>query len=382
MKKILSAAAITFAFTAFASAFTWSGLIDNSTSLSTSDFKKFGLNQSNGIYLSMGSALSASGNVRFATEGMYKYNLNVADLDKGKSNFTNIADLTLLKLYGTWAAGNGSFELNAGRFSYSDLSSVVFSQASDGLNLAYDTSDFRIGCYAGYTGLLNSLNVSMTDAGKTSNKQFYNLCAGYIPLSLDLSYKTLFDSNVIGLQGIYFLKTDDKLTDKFYVTLSLNGPISTIGSYSIKGTVGSEKFENVMLYGAADFSAYLSSALVVTTGAEYASGNNFDGNVKSFKTITSSSACKMGGGIPLSGVFTPKLSAMLVYGKFYGNLTEKVVFAVPGNEMKSQGSDTSCSLIFNVLSDVQIATDISAYVEFNKKEYNYYSATLRASLAF
>ena len=379
MKKILSTFVALLFISTFASAFSWSGLVDNTTKGSTSTMESFGLYQTNGIYLSMNVPLSKTGNLSFVTEGMYKYTLT-ANSKAGNPVFTNIADLSLFKIGGNWKVGNNVLTLNAGRFSYSDLSSVIFSQASDGLYFTYDSTSLKVSLYAGYTGLINSLNVTMLDPSSTSNSQFYNLCPGYIPLAADFAYKTLFGANSVTLQAIYFLDPKRELTDKFYGTLSLSGPISSIASYNLLASLGSENFKNLMLYSSANFSFYLGNFAVVSAGAEYASGQN--GPFTAFRTITSRTAYYANGGMETSSILMPKVSAMFVFGKLYANITEKVVFSLPGSEITGQGSDTSLSLICNVMSDVQIGTDINVYADFTSSAMNYYAASLKASLAF
>ena len=379
MKKILSTLAALFVISTCASAFTWSGLIDNTSRLSSSTLDSFNFYQTNGIYLSLNVPVTKNGGFRFSTEGMYKYTFYSFN-NNAISKFTNIADLTLCKVDGNLKIGNNVLSLSAGRFSYSDFTLSIFSQPSDGLYLSYNTTSLKLAFYAGYTGLINSFNVIMLDASTTSNEQFYNLCPGYIPLSADFSYKTLFGSNNLGLQAFYFLDPKQELGDKFYGTLSLSGPISSAISYKIQASLGSEKFENLMLYSTANLYYYLGNFAVITAGGEYASGEN--GPFTYFKTITSHTAYYANGGTETTALLMPKLSAMFVFGKLYANISEKIVFTLPSSEITLQGSDTVFSLLFNVMSDLQIGSDIIAYIDFNTSSSNYYAASLKASLSF
>ena len=203
-KKIICAAASCILFASSLCAVTWSGVIDDNTKLSTSYFSAFSLYQSNGIYLSLNSKLGDSG-LRLASECSYKYKANIPFSSIESSTFTNVVDLSLLKLSGTWTLPSGAIFINLGRFYFSDLSGILFTQNSDGVFVSYDSMKLSAGFYSGYTGLQNSLNVSMIDT-YSYDYDFYNLCTGYIPLIANFVYKSLLKTNTIGLQLSGFLE--------------------------------------------------------------------------------------------------------------------------------------------------------------------------------
>ena len=216
MKKIIvsSVLAVTCLLSS-AFAFSWSGLVDNNTKISENhDFSKPVLNQSNGVYLSGYSNIGDAGNMRFTAEALYKYSFNY-DIKDNKSDLKNVADLDLFKFAGEWAVGPGKVSLSAGRFQYSDFSDAVFKQVSDGLYINFNNAKMKGAVYAGYTGLLNRLNVSMAENDSEENEQFYALCPMYIPVLADFSYKALFESHTIGLQlaGFIPLKEENKRQD-------------------------------------------------------------------------------------------------------------------------------------------------------------------------
>lgn len=361
-------------------AFTWSGLVDNTTKGSTTDFENFGLYQANSLYLSMAVPVSASGNLKFSAEGLYKYNLNKTG---DTSVFTNIVDLDLFKFAGKWNSDKGVAALAAGRFSYSDDSGVVFSQTSDGINFSFEGASLRTSVYAGYTGLLNSLNVSMLAVNPDAdNTQFYDLCAGYVPLGLEIACTSLFGSNTIALQGLYFLDPARNMNDKLYGTLSLKGPLASIGAYSFVTTLGAADLSDFtpMIYSKIDFTCYVAQSGIISFGAEYASGAQF--GLDPFSTVTSKTATNAGGGMQLSGMILPNITGIFVYNNLFASLSEKVVCAMPEEELTFQGFDTTLSVLYNVLSDVQIGCDIAAFADISASSLSYCAATLKASLSF
>ena len=382
MKKLLSGI---FAACLFASSFalTWSGVIDNNSKAGANyDFSTITFRQSNGIYLSVVAPVTQSGTLKFSAEGLYRYYLDV-NAKTNKASFKNIADCDLLKLSGVWKLNSGAVSLDVGRFYMTDVTKTVFSQTSDGVYVTYDSLKFKLGLYAGYTGLLNRLNVGMnglTDDTIKSNEQFYRLCPGYIPLALDISYKALLETNTIGAQAEVFIPTSQKNDMRFYGTLYLNGAIGTAGNYRFKATYGTSKFENAMLDTSLDLNFFIGTSAMATAGAEYISGKQ--GPFDPFKTITVRSVYSNGNYD--SGLIVPKIAVLYAKNNFGASLTEKVIVSMPKEEANLYGFDTTVSLVYNVFSDVKIGCDICAFIctqESMKKNSNY-QATLKASLAF
>ncbi len=378
MKKLIISTILALSVFSSAAALSWSGLIDNSSRLTSNhDFSTLLLDQSNGIYLSVSSKLNKSGSLRFAAEGLYKYKFNY-NFDSKTNKFTNIVDLDLFKFSGDWKLAGGNLALNLGRFQYSDYSGVIFSQLSDGSYIAFDTLKTKASLYAGYTGLLNRLNVSMLD-NENKDADFYALCPKYIPLAADFSYKALFGTNTLGLQGIAFIPLSDDNKMKAYGTLNLKGSFGTNGSYDIKATAGTEKFETLMLNGKLETYFYIGRKLMLNIGGEYASGEQ--GKLSPFTTITLRS---IGTGLSglTNGVIVPKLGFIYAAGNFYGNITERVILSMPDDDITLHGFDTSVNIVYNLLSDVQLGIDIGAYYCKEVKERSYYYANLKASLLF
>ncbi len=381
MKKIILTVllAVSCAFSSL-TALSWSGVIDNTSKLSLDDsFKPTVFNQTNGIYLSLSSKLNEEGTLRFVTEGLFKVN-PIMDLNNNKTTLKFIADVDLLKLSGDWAVGSGNLALSAGRFQFSDFSGVVFSQVSDGLYLNYKTAKIRTSFYAGYTGLLNALNVSMVGNQLDADDNFYALCPKYVPVLADFSYKGLFGSNTIGLQAACFIPVSDENSMKAYGTFILNGQFGNIGSYDARFTLGTIKFEDFMLNAKLDANFFVSSTAMLTAGVEYVSGNQ--GNIKAFETITSRT---FGSGLYSpkgNGVIIPKLGVMYSNGKVYASLTERGIIAMSEDETKFDGLDTSATITYKLFSDVLLGCDIGAYNCFDPKENTQYYATIKASLAF
>ena len=383
MKKIFTGVIAAFCLLSSAAALSWGGLVDNNTKLSANhDFSALMLNQSNGVYLSVNSNLNESGSLRFSGEGLYKYKFNF-DLKENEGKLKNIADLDLFKLAGGWTISGGLLSLNLGRFKYSDFSGAVFTQTSDGLYLSYETVNIKTAVYAGYTGLLNRLNVSMVENEYKDDDQFYALCPKYVPVLADFTYKGLFNYHNAGLQFASYIPVTDDNNMKLYGTFVMNGYLGTLASYDARFTMGSEKvedkFDGLMIDGKLDLNFFASSNIMITAGGEYVSGAQADGDIKPFMTLTSRS---FGSAPVYNGVIVPKIGLMYAADKLYANLTERIIIAMPEDEAKLDGFDTSVNVVYNLFSDLQIGCDIGAYICKEVEEMSSFYATAKASLAF
>lgn len=375
MKKFLITFTLIFGLISSSFAFEWGGLLNNVTNGASSDFKTGTLNQSNGIFLWINSALTEDKALRFSAEGMYKYNL----ITTGKNaKFTNTVDLNLLKLSGSWKKNGNVFSFNAGRFIYSDKTGNVFSQLSDGFNISYNTYNWNVGFYGGYTGLLNRFTVAMSEMPKQQkNKEWYDLCYGYVPLMLDFTF-TRVGRNSIGLQADYFIDVTGNKKDLAYGSFVMRGPIAKVGNYSVAATVGTEKFKNVMLRGKFDLSFFLGQYVMASVGADYASGSNKV--FVPFKSVTARPIHNTVAALPVD-VLAPRLTGMFAKDNLVVTLTEKFIMTFP-NKFQVNGLDSSLGLIYNIFSDLQLGANIIAYTDFISKEANNFSGTLSVNFTF
>ena len=371
MKKSLISVALVLSFASALFGFEWGGMIDNATVAQTSDFKDVSLIQSNGIHLNLTSSLNKDKTLRFATEAMYKYNLNIEDKE---GTLTNIVDLSLLKLSGNWNINGASLSMNLGRFNYSDKTGFAFGQTSDGLNVNYVSRNWSVGAYAGYTGLVNRFTTPMTDQLEEQKMaQLYDLSYGYVPLMIDFTL-TNVGGNVIGIQGEYFLDITNK-KDKAYGSLFVKGPLGSVGTYYAAATVGTNKFNDIMLRANMNFQFVFGNSLMLGIGADYSSGNS---TLAPFTSITLRPLHFMIDGI--DGII-PRLSLTYAIDNFVVAVTEKVVMTIPSS-FELNGVDSNVSLVYNLFSDLQLGTSINAYTDFGSKDNNKFNVSVNAGFTF
>ena len=368
-------------------AFTWNGVVDNTSKLSSNDdFSALTLEQSNGIHLSVNAPFNSTGTLKFVAEGSFKYKL-ASNFEAKTSDLKMIANCDLFKFAGKWNVGKGIVALDLGRFMISDISGNVFSQKSDGLSLSYDALKFRVGAYAGYTGLQNRFNVTMTK-NLQDDAKIYALAAGYVPVMVNFTYKTLFETHTLGIQGEAFIPVDNIInedkTKYFYGTLMMNGPLGVIGAYTLKGTVGLSDFKNLMVDGGLDLNFYIANTAIMVIGGEFVSYES--GPLHHFESITSRTTT-LDPIFESEGGILPKLSFIIAKNNVLASVTGKGVIRM-GDKTTFDGIDTSANLICNIFSDLQVGCDLGAFVAIDSdvkdeiKKSNVYYATLKASLAF
>ena len=378
MKKICVLSVLAASLFTSAFAVSWSGLVDNNTKLSANDdFSELKLKQSNGVYLALKTPVSSNGNLNFTVEGLYKYNLDI-NLKSNTTKFTNIADCDLLDLTGSWKLGGGVLSLDAGRFFRSDFAGSAFAQVSDGVLAGYSNANFAANIYAGYTGVLNRLNVSMVDNVADKDDNFYALCAQYIPVMADFSYKTLFKKHTIGIQVEDFIPVSDKLVNKFYGTVLVKGPVTPKISYKASFTLGALKFEKFMFDAIADVNFYVIKNGKLTAGLEYLSSAN--GSIMNFVPVTTRSIVNDSG---FGGGILPKVAFMYSKNALYFNATGKGVISMANNNTKFRGIDITADAVYNIFNDLSVGANVAAFIGFDEaKKAGNYSATLKAKLAF
>ncbi len=370
MKKFLvSVCTALFILSAPLSAFEWGGVIKDDTGISTPDFKSITFNQSNAISLWFKTPVGES--FKLTAEGLYKYNLSVS---KDATEFVNIADLSLFKFDGKINAGSGLLSLTAGRFSVADATSAVIAQTSDGISVNYALDTVKLGAYAGYTGLLNSLNVPMATAPQKDIK-VYNPAYPYAPLGLTVELPSLFLNQNVTLQGYALLDCGANKSSMYYANLVLAGPVTNIIYYNLSTTLGSVNFKNFMNYTGFTLYIFPTNEIAVNAGLDF--GTADQGNTAAFTSI----AVKSG---DVSGKIVPRVSftygtddmCLELGGKY------RIAYDTAKAKYAGAGADINAGFVYNIFSDLQIGLNINALIDTTEAKQNNFTANLNIALAF
>lgn len=375
MKKILSSFIAAFClFAAPLSALEWGGLVNNESRYTKANGNAF--NQSNSVYLWMNTPVTSDAVWTFSTEGMYKFMF-----DAPAKVVTNVLDVDLLKLSGSVNAGIGTAQIAAGRFFVADNTGVNFAQSCDGLSINMMMSKLNVGLYAGYTGLLNNLNVSILGGEPGSTNKVYALCHGFIPLLVNAEFNNILGNNSIAVQGEAFLDTakENKL-NRTYANVTVGGPIIGTIYYSAVTSFGFVS-KQIMNYSSFSVSSYPSDTIAATVGLEYASGSA--GKVAAYQTVTSKTAYGAASSPEMSGCIVPSIDAIASMGSLFTEITVKAPLAMPEKSAKFAGIGADVTCVYNIFSDLQSELDVNFYKDvLNKGVDDKVSATLKFVLSF
>lgn len=371
--KLFLSVIFSFCVTTFSvAAVEWGGIFKNDSQV------LLPINQSNSIYLWLASPLGDSG-LYFSGEAMYKYNLTIDD----ENVFTHFFDVDLFKVYGDYAVGDNTLSLSFGRYMITDETSAVFAQNSDGLSVKFSADLVNVTGYVGYTGLLNSQNVSMLDkeglvfAGEDS---VYSLANPFIPVIATITFPSLFANQSLSLQESAFIDLGDGKSNRYYSTLLMSGPVTNSFSYSLASVFGSVDFKNLMNYSIINFNVYPTDSLLLSFGAEFASGNN--GSFSAFKGITSRNIVNSVSAPETSGVLVPNVAVTYIYSNLLLSTNAKLLFGLPEDGFSTEGFEADVSIIYNVFTDLQLGLDVTAYCGISNKDENKTTATIRAAISF
>ena len=209
---ILSTALLTVAPLSFG--FDWGGSLHNNSKYEGNKIKKLSTDQRDSASLWFRVPLtdvnSDSGNASLTVRGSYEYNYD--NTFEGRDRFINTLDVDLCCLSYSSSIKNTFFSVQAGRFFYSDLSSVVFSQVADGAAATLKFPSVELSAYGAYTGLLNMHTTSLLDADSKDYKprHLYQLQSKYAVFGATLSVPHMIFNQGFALQGFGAVKLEKK----------------------------------------------------------------------------------------------------------------------------------------------------------------------------
>jgi hypothetical protein len=380
MKKIFLSICL-LSFVSFSiSAFDWGGILNNNTQGNKTESFGASITQSNALYLWTLSEITDT-DLMFSSEIMYEYKYNRA---KYYSSFENIFDVDLLRLNGSLYLTKGILDFSIGRFFVSDVTNSIFSQTSDGLLLKYGVKNTDFSFYTGYTGLLNAHNVSILNVDGTTDaieKDFYSLCKPYIPITVAVVFKQLFLQQSVSLAANTFIDASKNNDNRFYATITFDGPLSQGIYYDWATTFAAYNFEEVSNYSKLKFHIFITESLYTSIGLEYASGNN--GGFEAFRTFTSKPIVSAAETIETSGIILPAITLSRNLDNIYTSFDAKLLLDCANSSVSVWGPEVVASVVYNAFYDLQFCLDASAFWDIKGKgKLTNYSATLKVNVVF
>lgn len=346
-----------------AAAVDFGAMLNNNTKFAGNTIQNMTLEQKNAFTAWINVPFNNEGTMYFAAEGIAQYKNT-----DGTSLVT--ADCDLFKFNSLTKFSNKSkLLISAGRFYYSDGSGLVFDQTSDGLLAQLKLSSVNLGVYGGYTGLLNAQNVTILNSKTTTysydTTSVYALAAPYAVFGVTGSLPYLFANQTLGAEFYGVLGASDMTSgyNRFYGTLSLNGPLASSVFYSLTSTFATaDSFSTLSNLSQAMLSWYPSfKSMAVSLGGIYASGSN--GPFSPFVGVTSNTAVQSFTQPEYSGLIKATLSASI---KPITTLLLAVggdgVFDCAESDIGYYGFQAYGSVRYDLFSDVQLGLTANQFI--------------------
>ena len=387
MKKLLIAVNLLFILLAYPFfCAEWGGAFINNTKVSSSDFSSFPIVNAETLNLWVNKELSGDADWYFTSQVSYTNKVNIPSFSAGEINFSNILDLDLFKFSGSFELAKSTLSVNIGRFSVKDNSSVIFDQLCDGALLRLSAPVITCSFYAGYTGLLNSNNVTMLAPKRDESNSViyyesqpgvYSLTHSFLPLIATLDFPAINGSQSLSFQfqGYFDLQAVEGIEklDRYFGLVEFKGPFSGLVYYDLLSTFGFDMSKTLTNYSKLLLSIYTKSAFTCHLGVEYASGKH--GPFSTFTGVTSKLAYHSLSNPEYGGLILPGIDINLAGENLYFDIIAKAVIGLPETSFKFSGVDGQVALYFDIFSDLQLGFDLSAFIDmtngFMEPETNY-----------
>lgn len=366
------------------SAFDWGGFFDNNTAykgeLNNINFDNMSLEQTDRLTLWFRARFNPF--TYLTAEGFYEFGYS----SRTKS-LSHKIDLSLLK-FNRIISNTTMF--NIGRYGIRDLSGIIISQPSDGIEVIHSTDSFSLGAYIGFTGLLNNMTVDIN--GGTNRKTLspvYTLAPPFILAGVTMQLPYLFGQQSVAADFYAAIDVDsgEDKTHRMYMTALLNGLIGDSLFYIFSTSLGLTKATNnkwqVSNLTALEISTYLpffSSMLSWKT--MFATGPQ--GNNEGFQTFTVATAnmdetLNYAGNIKTGIVGTLRpIDSLLLF------TSVDVFFNVMDDTAKKGyvGIQWMFSTCWQIVSDVQLAFSAGQFSSAESGTDSYMLANLKVLISF
>lgn len=361
----------------------WGLSLVNSTEFKGQEFDSLKLNQNDSLSLWTKIPFNKSNSSYLV--GDVSYHFKYEDAGNNPVGFQNIVNLNMFKFVSELSFNNvNKMFIMAGRFPIVDSSRKVFAQSSDGLYLKYAGVFTNISLYGGYTGLLNSKEVTVLTPSETKYKEasndFYTLAPKYVPISVMFNFPSLFANQQLNIQGWGFLDLNGDDFNRYYANIELDGYLAKGLHYSLSSVFGTVNFENLMNCSELAIKYFVSEPFALQCSALYASGKNeiFD----AFTGVTSNSVILAYENTECSNLFKAELGAVVsvlqkclisAKGAYVADFTEE--------SMDYRGIQWESNIIWNIFDDVQLSASMGQFYGQDSKD-NQTRMSVNLNLAF
>ncbi len=320
----------------------------------------------------------------FAFEGLYDFSFT--DTTDQDSVFSNVLDLSLLKLTLKFSSENSNTTMNLGRFFFSDTTGYIFYQNIDGIFTDFAFKKLNLSFLAGYTGLINATSVTYFENPYEINTGLYTLSPSYFVTSSRLAFN-IFNTQFVTTEFLASVDFGNLDYHKMYTTLTLNGAILQRFFYVMQSTLGmnlkSDGTEKLALSNLSriDFSFYFNSLeSSLTLSGFFASADNT--GLQKFRPVTSLD----------SSIIGTEYSSITKFGLLYTLKPVSSIFVSLGsdclcktnskNEFSFAGLQWEVDVKWQIVSDVFVALQGQQFIPFTDENMTYFVAGLKLGFSF
>lgn len=314
------------------------------------------------------------------------------DFDKdfaysGKDGISFVSDIDVLKYEMSKEIDAGKLTFSFGRFNNTDLTGLILSQNLDGAKAQFETGLLTVSANVGYTGLLNSLTVSILNeqySSYSSDSLIYALCENYLEGGLNLTLPALIPGHAIVVEALNAFKFDNSAFNRLYFTVGMNGTIisSMYYDFSTVLEVLSQKNADVLAANLTTANLYyyfgLGSAAFNFT---YASGNN--GPLKPFLGITSQTAVNSNrANTEYTGLIKTGLSGSYKFvDALLVTVSADLIFDAV-DTFTYAGFQYGLNANYQLFSDLGFGAGLNQYLDGSNPENNKINIEVKASVSF
>ena len=242
VNKKIALATVIFALSLSAFALDFGGSFSNFSRVKGKNFSNLKLDQVNDLTGWIKVPIKEDGSSYFVGQALYEF-----EYDATVEKTYNRLDINLAKYVGVFDVARRPLTLSAGRFIFSDLTSIIMNQTCDGAYAAYDLDRVTVSAYLGYTGFLNAATTKMQnhvdDAFEYKSDKVYQFAEKYLVFETGAELPNLFSTQTLSAQLLATFKLGGKSFNRIYLTADITGPIYRTIYYDASTTLGFQNFD-------------------------------------------------------------------------------------------------------------------------------------------
>lgn len=381
MKKILFYCAIIFLTTPIFCV-DWGGRVFNDTSfvMQSGEFHPVQFDMAD-FYIS--APLNKKNTATIDARASFQFTYD--DTDYAVHEFDCALNLDTLRYSQRIPTKGGDISLSVGRFFGSDLTGVIFSQQSDGVNVGFQNMTIQCNVYLGYTGLLNAKVAKIFVPADTDYYEpyqpLYAFAPRFVPLGFSVYLPALFNNQNLGAEFWTFFDANGDNFNRSYITVSLDGFTSRYFFYDAKLTFCIEYPDDLSLRTLVRLNVIPLDSFLISFYGDYSSGEN--GLLSPFVSFTKSVAFKKyTGDVYYSGIAQFGLNITKIFVEVVQlALNCAIITDCTDDSPSYDGVNFGAGVAWNIFQDLQAGLSFTQFIG-NDSDDNRSEISIKVTLAY